>query len=195
MSFSERDYEHLVNAFLPRGPIWNRKRGGILDSVLFSLSSEAARIDARISSMLEESDPRTSVEELKRWFKDHGVPSACIAAIADPSLEQLRQELISKITSNASPTAKYFEDLAASLGYTIHVMTYDEKTKASSTEAEKLKAIYTLGIRVEASSRYAEITPEWDVSQPLARWGSSLLECLIRAVAPAHVDVQFQYTD
>lgn len=197
MGLSEKDYAHLVNALLPRGMIWNRKKGGVLDSILFSLSSEAARVDARARALIEESDPRTSVEELERWFADHGIPSECVAAIADPSLEQMRQELIAKITSNSGLTAKYFEELAGVLGYSAKVTTFEEHHVEHDVEMpladEKWIPVFTLGITISNDSGFDEFTTEWDAEQPLARWGNSLLECLIKALAPAHVEVIFIY--
>ena len=197
MGLSEKDYAHLVNALLPRGLIWSRKKGGVLDSILFSLSSEAARVDARARALIEESDPRTSVEELERWFADHGIPSECVAAIADPSLEQMRQELIAKITSNSGLTAKYFEELAGVLGYSAKVTTFEEHHVEHDVEMpladEKWIPVFTLGITISNDSGFDEFTTEWDAEQPLARWGNSLLECLIKALAPAHVEVVFIY--
>ncbi len=197
MGLSEKDYAHLVNALLPRGLIWSRKKGGVLDSILFSLSSEAARVDARARALIEESDPRTSVEELERWFADHGIPSECVAAIADPSLEQMRQELIAKITSNSGLTAKYFEELASVLGYSAKVTTFEEHHVEHDVEMpladEKWIPVFTLGITISNDSGFDEFTTEWDAEQPLARWGNSLLECLIKALAPAHVEVIFIY--
>lgn len=197
MGLSEKDYAHLVNALLPRGLIWSRKKGGVLDSILFSLSSEAARVDARARALIEESDPRTSVEELERWFVDHGIPSECVAAIADPSLEQMRQELIAKITSNSGLTAKYFEELAGVLGYSAKVTTFEEHHVEHDVEMpladEKWIPVFTLGITISNDSGFDEFTTEWDAEQPLARWGNSLLECLIKALAPAHVEVIFIY--
>lgn len=197
MGLSEKDYEHLVNELLPRGPLWKRKKGGVLDSILFSLSSEAARVDARTRALIEESDPRTSVEELERWFADHGIPSECVAAIADPSLEQMRRELLAKITSNSGLTAKYFQSLAGVLGYKAKISTYQEHHVEQSVEMplsdEKWIAVFTVAIAIDGTSGFEEFTTGWNAGEPLARWGNALLECIIRALAPAHVEVIFIY--
>ena len=84
MALTERDYSHQIDELLPRGPIWKRTPGSTLDAVLYALGREAARADARINQVIEEADPRTSIEELARWFDDYGIPSACLEAIADP---------------------------------------------------------------------------------------------------------------
>ena len=100
MALTEKHYAHQVEALLPRGPIWHRRQGGMLDAILYALAREAARVDERANAVLEEADPRSSIEELERWFDEWGIPSECLAAIADPSREQMRQELLAKITSN-----------------------------------------------------------------------------------------------
>lgn len=199
MSLNEKDYRHQVNALLPRGPIWKRSVGGKLDAILYALEREAARIDNRALAVLDEADPRTSYEEIERWFFDYGIPSQCIAALADPSQEQMRQELIAKITSNLGLTKAFFESLASTLGYNASVETYTAHTVTDPVD-DALRGIewtsaMTLGIRVKANGDADYLKVTWAVKEPLARWGDALLECIIRALAPANVHVLFSYED
>lgn len=199
MALTERDYSHQIDALLPRGPIWKRTPGGALDAVLYALGREAARVDARINQVIEESDPRTSIEELARWFDDYGIPSACLEAIADPSQEQMRQELLAKITSNLGLTAAFFESLAGTLGYQAKVTTFTEHDVnddvAHPLYEKQWTTVMTLGItiRPNGNAEYLDVT--WGADEPLARWGNALLECVIRALAPAHVYVIFMYEE
>ena len=199
MAMTENDYRHQVDALLPRGPLWKPKKGGVVDAVLYALSREAARIDARACAVIEEADPRTSYEELERWFADYGIPSECLAAIADPSLEQMRQELLAKITSNLGLTKAFFESLAGTLGFSAEVETYREHNVNDSAECPLYSAEWstamTLGVKVRGRNGAEEFNTTWAVDQPLARWGNSLLECVVRALAPAHVYVIFSYED
>ena len=134
MALTEKHYAHQVEALLPRGPIWHRRQGGMLDAILYALAREAARVDERANAVLEEADPRSSIEELERWFDEWGIPSECLAAIADPSREQMRQELLAKITSNLGLTAAFFESLAGTLGYQAKVTTFTEHTVDSTVD-------------------------------------------------------------
>lgn len=199
MALTERDYSHQIDELLPRGPIWKRTPGGALDAVLYALGREAARVDARINQVIEESDPRTSVEELARWFDDYDIPSACLEAIADPSQEQMRQELLAKITSNLGLTAAFFESLAGTLGYQAKVTTFTEHDVNDDVEhplcEKQWTMVMTLGItiRSDGNAEYLDVT--WGADEPLARWGNALLECVIRALAPAHVYVIFIYEE
>lgn len=199
MALTERDYSHQIDELLPRGPIWNRAPGSTLDAVLYALGREAARADARINQVLEEADPRTSVEELSRWFDDYGIPSACLEAIADPSQEQMRQELLAKITSNLGLTAAFFESLAGTLGYQAKVTTFTEHDVNDDVEhplyAKQWTTVMTLGITIRSNGNAEYLDVTWGADEPLARWGNALLECVIRALAPAHVYVIFMYEE
>ena len=199
MALTERDYSHQIDALLPRGPIWKRTPGSTLDAVLYALGREAARADARINQVIEESDPRTSIEELARWFDDYGIPSACLEAIADPSQEQMRQELLAKITSNLGLTAAFFESLAGTLGYQAKVTTFTEHDVNDDVEhplyEKQWTTVMTLGITIRSNGNAEYIDVTWGADEPLARWGNALLECVIRALAPAHVYVIFMYEE
>ena len=199
MALTERDYSHQIDELLPRGPIWKRTPGGALDAVLYALGREAARVDARINQVIEESDPRTSIEELARWFDDYGIPSACLEAIADPSQEQMRQELLAKITSNLGLTAAFFESLAGTLGYQAKVTTFTEHDVNDDVEhplyEKQWTTVMTLGITIRSNGNAEYLDVTWGADEPLARWGNALLECVIRALAPANVYGIFMYEE
>ena len=199
MALTERDYSHQIDELLPRGPIWKRTPGGALDAVLYALGREAARVDARINQVIEESDPRTSIEELARWFDDYGIPSACLEAIADPSQEQMRQELLAKITSNLGLTAAFFESLAGTLGNQAKVTTFTEHDVNDDVEhplyEKQWTTVMTLGITIRSNGNAEYLDVTWGADEPLARWGNALLECVIRALAPGHVYVIFMYEE
>ena len=199
MALTERDYSHQIDELLPRGPIWKRTPGGALDAVLYALGREAARVDARINQVIEESDPRTSIEELARWFDDYGIPSACLEAIADPSQEQVLQERLAQITSNLGLTAAFFESLAGTLGYQAKVTTFTEHDVNDDVEhplyEKQWTTVMTLGITIRSNGNAEYLDVTWGADEPLARWGNALLECVIRALAPAHVYVIFMYEE
>lgn len=199
MAITETDYQHQVNALLPRGLIWKRTVGTALDAILYCLEREAARIDGRAGNVIEEADPRTSIEELERWFSDWGVPSECLKALGDPSQEQVRQELLAKITSNMGLTKAFFQSLGATLGYDTTVETYEEhdvdRTVEYALYDETWTAVMTMVVKVSGKYLTRELTVNWNVNNALAEWGETLLECVIRALAPAHVNVIFQYPD
>lgn len=196
--YTRKDYEHLVDSLLPRGPIWRWPKGG-LGAVCFALASEAARIDSEIEDILEESDPRSSIKELEQWFADFGVPSACIKAISEPTQEQIRSDLLAKITQRSGLTKRYFESIAEILGFQASVNTYDQYSVlcdvTNPLADEAWKPVFFLNVSIAGDAGLDKFVTTWDASQPLAKWGNVLLECLIRATAPAHTLVIFTYPE
>ena len=79
--FSVDDYDQALSRLLPRGPIWQRTPGSLLDSILHAIAAEFARVDAQADHVIEESDPRTSFNLLENWFTDWGIPSPCLSLI------------------------------------------------------------------------------------------------------------------
>jgi len=197
MSFTAKDYAYQLDELLPRGPIWKRRQGTVLDAFIFALSNELARVNNKAESILDEADPRTSMELLENWFNDWGIPSACLAALADPSLEEKRKELITKIISSRSLTAEFFKEVAETLGYECEIVTYSAFTVADTVEkplfGTEWNTSYAMGIRVKSQSPTKLFTANWTVDQPLAVWGDQLFECLMRELIPAHVIAIFEY--
>lgn len=195
--FSVDDYDKALDRLLPRGPIWRRTPGSVLDSILHAMALELARVDAQADRVLEEADPRTSFDLLQQWFTDWGIPSACLAALADPTLEEKRRELITKITSSRSLTAQFFRDVAETLGYEADIVTYSAFTVKDTADKPLLgtewNTAYAMGITVRASSEQRLFNTTWTVDQPLAVWGDRLFECLMRELVPAHVTAIFEY--
>lgn len=195
--FSVDDYDKALDRLLPRGPIWQRTPGSVLDSILHAIAQELARVDAQADRVLEEADPRTSFDLLQQWFTDWGIPSACLAALADPTLEGKRRELITKITSSRSLTAQFFRDVAETLGYEADIVTYSAFTVRDTADKSlfgtEWNTAYAMGIAVKSSSSQQLFNTTWTVDQPLAVWGDRLFECLMRELVPAHVTAIFEY--
>lgn len=199
MALTERDYTKQINALLPRGPVWTRRTGGLIDAILYAAACEFARVDAAAHRILTESDPRTSSQLLQQWFDDWGVPSECLAALADPTREQMRQDLLAKITSNAGLTKQFFVDLSAVLGYTVEVETFTPHD-VTCTVADRLydddwRTVFVMNVAVRDETDLELFDATWTVDQPLAVFGNAVLECVVRALAPAHTTVIFSYGD
>lgn len=194
---TSNDYLHQIDALLPRGPIWRRIFGTDFDALLFAVAKECERIDASAYNIIEENDPRTAQQTLERWFSDWGVPSECLSVLADPTKEQVRLELLAKITSNGGLTAEFFKELASTLGYKAELETHEAFTCLTTVDrplyGDEWNTVFNLFVKVDSESPAKIFNATWTVDQPLALWGDRLLECLIRALAPAHVTVIFEY--
>ena len=163
MALTERDYSHQIDELLPRGADLepgtgeHSRRGALRPGA-------KPRADARINQSARGGRPSNFGRGASRWFDDYGIPSACLEAIADPSLEQMRQELLAKITSNLGLTAAFFESLAGTLGYQAKVTTFTEHDVNDDVEhplyEEQWTTVMTLGItiRSDGNAEYLDVT-------------------------------------
>jgi uncharacterized protein YmfQ (DUF2313 family) len=93
---------------------------------------------------------------------------------------------------------QYFIDLAAAHGYTIEIEQYAPfRVDINSAEDPLYDSAWAFAWTVRAPTTTI-VYFRTDLSradEPLATWGDPILECLIRAVAPAHTIVMFEYGD
>lgn len=170
------DYGVQAADLLPPGSAWTGTR---LGQFLTAVVREFSRVEWRARRLIEEADPRTTQELLSEWEEFAGLPDACGGT--PPETVAGRQEaLVAKLTRNVSPTPQAFIDLAEALGYTGVIITLNGNpfTCISNCNDSLYGAqwIYTFTITVDASSE-----------------NDATLECLARALAPAHTTVLFEY--
>lgn len=124
MSFNLSDYVHQLKALLPRGALWESLVADpIFSALLESEAVEFERIDNRATQLIEEIDPRSTIELLPDWEAFAGLPDSCSAAFATTQQER-RQALVAKLTYTGGQSRQYFTDLAVSLGYSIDITEY-----------------------------------------------------------------------
>lgn len=72
-------YLRQFQAALPVGAAWPRAADATLTQLLAALAGEFARADARSENLVDESDPRGTVELLIDWERAYGLPAPCMA--------------------------------------------------------------------------------------------------------------------
>lgn len=173
-SISNDDYGHQATDLLPHGPAWegSRFRNFVAESV-----RELSRVEWRARRLIEESDPRTTQELLTEWERFAGLPDCG----ATPGTVAERQAVLAaKLTRKLSPTPQAFIDIAEGLGYTgVVIRPEGDPFTCVSDCIDSLYGgqwIHTFTIVVDASSA-----------------NDAALECMARALAPAHTTVLFEY--
>lgn len=115
MGMSADNYREQLQSLLPRGSAWPRDAGAVLTKVLDGMAQEFARVDIRVDNLLDESDPRTTVELLPDYERVHGLPDPCVTDAL--TTDQRRNALVSKISGIGGQSAAYFLSLLERLGY------------------------------------------------------------------------------
>jgi uncharacterized protein YmfQ (DUF2313 family) len=195
-------YQAQLAALLPRGRAWPREDGSELMKLMHAKAEELARIDGRVSDLLEEVDPRTTLELLDDWERVAGLPDSCIAA--PDSIAERRAAVQSRITGMGGQTREYFINLAATLGFAITIDEFQPFRVGAGRVGDLLYGeawahVWRVNVQPPAiddggglSIRYFRVG-ESRVGERLVGFGSLDLECIIRRAAPAHSIVIFAY--
>jgi len=194
MGITATDYADVLTKLLPPGPAWDVTPGSVLALFLDAWSQELSRIQSRSVTLIDEADPRTTNELLTDYERIFGLPTDCMVGISQ-TLQQRHNALVAQMTGIGGQSKTYFINLAASAGFTITITEFTFCT-VSMTVADLItdgqwayawqvnSALYAFSIFTVLSS----------VSDPLAVWGNTALECLINRFKPAHTIVLFAYT-
>lgn len=189
-----------MQALLPQGAAWSRAPDAQLTKLLRALAQEFARIDARSYAMLDEADPRTTLELLPDWERLVGLPDACVPVTG--SVRERQMAVATKIAGLGGQSAAYYIDLAGSLGFAIEIEEFAPFTTDSRVDADVMDDNWAFVWRVSLTndddvSDYSSawFTTDSGVDERIRNFGSGQLECLIRRAAPAHTIVQFAYPE
>lgn len=184
---------------LPPGRLWNalRQSGSLADELLAAQAEEFARVDGRAEDLLDEADPRATLELLPEWEAWAGLPDICTGGMS--TLQERREALVQKLTSGGGQSRAYFVSLAATLGYTITIDEFRPFICGKSRCGDQLNG--------GAEARFY-----WRVTVPnaklirftcgVSRCGDSLgkidraapLECVLQRLKPAHTEIIFNYS-
>ena len=106
------------------------------------------------------------------------------------------QALIAKISTQGLTFIELLQNLATYLGYSgVELGNYEPFT-VNSTVDERLYSedwIYFVRMITVDEVPVREFTVDSTVNKALAEWGNQLWECMVKALAPAHLSLIFQY--
>jgi len=195
MALDTNGYKAILQGLLPTGLIWPRDSEAILSRVLEGAAVELARVDGRAEDLVDEADPRATLEMLTDWERVCGLPGEC----ADVSLQTLwarRAALVARLTYRGGQSRQYFIDLAAAHGYQVTITEFKPFKAGQSKAGDRVNGeAWAHAWRVEApeTTIFPFRAGASQAGDRLREWGNETLECVITARAPAHTAVLFGY--
>lgn len=193
---SEADYLQQLVALLPPGPAWEPEQVPEIHRLLEGLSLEFARIDGRVSDMIDEADPLTVRELVSDWERVMGLPDPCMGE--SPSFEERRKAVRTRHVAVGGQSIAYFVGLARELGYPNATITEHRAPRFGRARFGKAR-FGTWGQQFFWTVNLGQLIAggrRWGVTLWGERFGknpNSAIECLIRRYAPAHTVVTFNY--
>lgn len=195
---SDRNYSQALSALLPPGPAWNRQRGSPGNAVIEAAASALFKVDVFVDRLIEEADPRTCRAIFEDWLRVYGLPDVCMKYLDTITDEQLRQALL-LLVRRSGLTKDFYKQLGLIFDIEIDTGSY-EAFRANSRADERCYGpqwahAYVIVVRTSLTSSKIYFRANSRANERLATWGIQFLECLMRANAPAHAEVVFEYKE
>lgn len=188
------DYARAILAMLPQGLAWPRDDDSRLAQAARAMGQVLQRHHARALTLADESWPPLALELLSDWERVAGLPDPCTGPLE--TVAQRRNALVARLTARGGQSRAYFIGLAADLGYQIGITEFRLHNCEMDCEAPIYDEAWLFTWRVDAPAvTVIDSTCESPCEEPLRVWGNTLLECRIRAHAPAHTNVLFGYQE
>jgi len=193
--FKAADFSAAMQALLPRGRVWPRDGDAVVTSVLSGLAPSTARNAASATALLVDAFPATTIGLLPEWEQSLGLPDPC--AGPSPTLQARRNQVVAMLTGIGGQSVPYIENFAAALGFTVTITKF-APARAGWTRAGQPGGgaawAHAWQVNAPLNSIQRAQCGIATAGSPLAWWGNAVLECQIRAVAPAHTTVIFAYS-
>lgn len=193
MGIKAADYLNELKALLPSGPAWDFDSASTNAKLLDAWSQELARIQASADYLIEQADPRITVDLLYDYERIFGLPTDCMTGIAQ-SLTQRHNTLITQMTGVGSQSRAYFIALALSAGFVITITEFSAFNVGMTVVDLITGPDWEYAWQINAPTVTAIVFyVTGGVDEALTMWGNNLLECLINRYKPAHTVVIFAY--
>jgi len=196
---NEQAYTTQLVALLPRGAIWPKETGSFLSMFLGAIAAVCRDIHNRLVELIDEADPRSTVQLLEDWERVLELPDPCTPADAVLTLQERRSRVVQKLTLGGGQSPGFYIALAALIGYAVTIDEPHPFVCGLSHVGDHVGGSYT-------DHHYWRVNvPEPRVTYfrtGASRCGDYLgliaraedLECILGEAKPAHSRLLFSYT-
>ncbi len=193
MGLNLQDYKNQLVQLFPKGRAWEAGDDSTLNKLLRSFADELVRIENRSQDLLNEADPRTTYEMLEDWERMAGLPDKCVGLAQ--TLEERRDEIVSKLVKRGNQSIQFFKDLAAPLGYNVQIEEYDQFHVGDPVGGPLygVEWMHAFGVIAPLQTIRPFMVNSHTVGERLVEFGDDILECVITHAKPSHSVVLFIY--
>lgn len=208
---NQEQYLDLLLSLLPKGQISIEKDSN-LSKVLNACAAELATVDMHARKLIEESDPRTTLEIISEYETVAGLPDECDHGVTN-TLQERRTRLTQKLTKLGGQSRPYYLEIAQELGYQIQIREFKPFRCGESEITDISMASDDYGTitelcTVESDIFFWEVEVDGDrttwfragesqcgIDSMLQLDRATDLECILNQLKPAHTHLQFIYQE
>lgn len=185
-------YLSQLQALLPTGAAWPREPDTVLTTVLLAMADGLSRAHNRALELIEEADPRTTLELLPDWERVCGLPDPCSGLAA--TVAERRAQVVARLIATGGQSPAYFVGLAAALGFDITITERRARfcgRRACGTPfgGEEMQWIWEVHLLPELVFR--RHCGQGFHGEPFANWGAQSLICMLERLKPAHTVIWY----
>lgn len=190
--FSASDFRSALLRLLPRGAIWSREVGGLPYQLSDVWAQTFARNSQRAINLLVDCFPSTTTELLQEWQETLGLPDPC--AGDNPTLEQQRSQVVSRLTDAGGSSLQYYISYAATLGYDITITEFSSSRFGKKFGTSFGGNAWNYVWQVNALAFTINRLKFGDVfGKRFSDWGNTVLQCELNRLKPSHTILVFNY--
>lgn len=173
------DFAKLFLGLLPRGRIWRSDQDSVEVQTITALMKTWERLQARANNLLIDAFPSTTVELLPEWEASLGLPDPCAGNVT-LTIAQRQAQVVARLTARGGQGIPYFVAFIKALGWTPATIT--------------TFAPWRCGISCCADPLRGQAWAfAWQIAVHLTGVPTAVLECEVRARAPANTIPIFVY--
>lgn len=191
--FSVVEFLGALQSLLPSGRAWNTDRTSVQAQVEAGLVASFQRVNVSDAFLLVDAFPSTAVFQLPEWEEALGLPDPCAGEA--PTIAARQQQVVTRFTDSGGMSKQRYIDLAASLGFTVTITEFAPFRAGHSAAGDPLCGedwwfVWQVTAPPVTVSYFR--AGFGAAGEPLATWGDTVLECSLRARAPAHTIILFK---
>lgn len=189
------DYQQALLKLLPRGRVWNKDLSSNMAQVMAALAPSFKRLNDRAINVISDAFVGTTNELLPEWEETLGLPDPCQGPNATAA--NRRKQAVARFVGTGGLSIPAITAFAQNLGYPIQIREYapffaDRGTADSAVWDESAAYLWTVIAPQQIITYFsADLSVAGD---PLVSYQSTVLQCELARVAPAHTQVGFAFT-
>jgi uncharacterized protein YmfQ (DUF2313 family) len=201
MARTQEQYRQALANSLPQGEAFKAKNNPdtVMYDLLLALAKGWSAVDKRSEDLTNEMFPQTVTESIDEWDIEYGLPSACASGISQTFAER-KASLLAKFAGIGGQDKAYYIKIANDLGFDVTITEFNgaryTRDVYTSKQYGQTTHPFVWYINVAGvETIYATYTQDRFTSTQYSKLGidTTILECLINELKPAHTQVVFNY--
>ncbi|WP_298281273.1 YmfQ family protein [Acidocella sp.] len=195
LALTAQNFRTATQALMPRGAVWPRDEDAVQTAALDALAPTYERSTAAANALLVDAFPSTAVNLLPEWESTLGLPDPVIGE--GDLISQRQAQVVARLTARGGNMSMgFYIRYAATLGYAITITRFAPFRVGRDAVGQPLYDVaWASAWQINAPQVTLSYFAVGDaVGEPLASWGTNILQFELQRVAPAHTTLIFSYS-